>query len=317
MPLTSPNDVKTLMGWNQVVYIDYNSEGYKPLRVTEFMLGTNQAGDAADYVTGRQDRTAWTKGPIEVQGNITYPLTFESGVVFSGDKMFRLGAQLAEDIQINFGMESTIGERIAGCKVQTATISCNAKEPVQCSATVWGITEQTNLSSGGATEEPEIFKYTDTTYGDTSSGQDVRGLLQIVQVPMWDMVMVEGAPEGMLVIGFKVEIDNQLQRNYTMGNETMASPWGLNATSITAGQRKITGTLTWQSDSDGHLSFIMGTGIGKLTIKIGDVMTMTMNNVLWNANPPRLATGDRVTVESSFTALGTGADDFDALVFTV
>jgi hypothetical protein len=226
--------------------------------------------------------------------------------------MFRLGAELAEDIQQTFGMKSTIGETIGGCKVQTASISCNSGEPIQCSATVWGITEQTNLSTGGAQEVPEYY----TQGENTATGVDVAGELQIVQVPMWDTVRVEGAPSGMLVVGFRVEVDNQLQRNYTMGNETINSPWGLNATSISAGQRRVTGSLTWQSSDEGLLSFIMGAGINELIITINNGFTMTMNNVLWNANPPRLATGDRVTVESSFTALGAGTTDFDALLIS-
>ena len=58
MGLDTPNDVLTLMGWNQVVYIDPNDSGYQVLRVTDYEMGSKQTPDAPDYVTGRQDRTA-------------------------------------------------------------------------------------------------------------------------------------------------------------------------------------------------------------------------------------------------------------------
>jgi len=316
MGLGSPNDVKVLMGWNQVVEIDDGS-GYQPLRVTDYEFGTNQTGDAPDYVTGRQDRTAWTKGPVEVQGSLSYPLTFEQTGTFSGERMFKeFGAELALDIQETFGMRASPSESIAGCKVASTTISCSAGNPVECNATVWGIVDSTtNVSGESNTQLPDYF----TQDTNTSSGVDVDNTYQLVQVPMWDTILVDGAPAGMLVTGFSVEIDNQLQRNYTMGNDSVRSPWGLNATSISAGQRRITGTVTWQSNDEGLLSFIMGVGIDRLVINVNSHnagFVMTMNNVLWSAKPPRLSTGDRITVESNFIALGTGTTAFDALVIT-
>jgi len=325
---TNPNLVKTLMGWNQAVYIT-SANGDQPLRVTEYEMGSRQVGDAPDYVTGNQDRTAWTKGPIEIDGNLSYPLTFEESGTFNGLNMFLFGAELAANIQGTFGIYSTAGEVIGGCKVQTTTISCNAGEPVQCTSTVWGITTQDNVSAGN----PSRYLASDAIALDPLAakqgevnGENVDGLFTTVQVPMWDACYVQGAPDEMLVVGFSVTIDNQLQRNYTMGDQSRRSPWGLNATSISAGQRRITGSITWQSDDEGLIDYIMGAGINLLTISIRTAddgivgsevpptgFIMTMENVLWNANPPRLATGDRVTVESSFTALGTGDDSFDAL----
>ena len=327
MALTNPNAVKTLVGWNQAVWITDGSLVRKVLRVTDYNMGSKQTGDAPDYVTGRQDRTAWTKGPIEIDGTLTYPLTFEtSGQTFNGLNMFLFGAKLADDIQGTFGIESTAGEVVAGCKVQSTTISCNAGEPIQCNSTVWGISTQTNTSSGNPT--PFLASDAGGSVAKTGLvlGENVDGVFTTVQVPMWDACYVQGAPDGMLVVGWSITIDNQLKRNYTMGDQNIngsvyGSPWGLNATSISAGQRRVTGTLTWQSDSEGVLNYILGSGIDGLTISIrtdsGDFdFIMTMANCLWNASPPRLATGDRVTVESSFTALGTGNIDFDAITFT-
>ena len=327
MPLSNPNLVQTLMGWNQVVYIDeagglVPSASGKVLRVTDYELGSRQEGDAPDYITGLQDRTAFTKGPVTIEGTMSYPLTFETGVnTLNGLTMFNIGAGLAADIQDTFSIASTAGEVTSGCKIQSTNISCNAGEPVQCSSTIWGIssdTENTSWASFSRTETP-------TPLWGTPSGVSVAGNFTTAQIPMWDAVRVTGAPAGMLIVGFSIQIENQLQRNYTMGNGTSAealrSPWGLNATSISAGQRRVTGSVTWQSNDSGLISAIMGAGVESLEIEIGSAATsgmkMTMSQCLWNAQPPKLGTGDRVTIESGFTALGAGVSDLDAFVLLV
>ena len=340
---TDPNTVKTIMGWNQVVGIDLTGNGsYQTLRVSDYQMGSKQSGDAPAYVTGLSDRTAWTKGPVEIDGSITFPYTFDQANTISGKDMWLKGAELAKDITESFGIKTGttaaggVTETVAGCKINTASLSCSAGEPIQVSCEIWGIsTDTTNLSS---TDSPQLWDSSDNypsgvyASGD-DSGQDT---LTIVQVPMWDAVTVKGAPNGMYVVGFSVEINNNLQRNYTMGcaedgfdttgsiGSTVAypSPWGLNASSITAGQRTISGTITWQSDIDGDLSTIMGSGLGNLEIDIQgstESITLKMINVLWNAAPPSVGSGDRITCESGFTAIGSGGtsnDGFDALTIT-
>ena len=322
MSYSDPNLIQTLMGWNQVVYIDENaglvpSASGKLLRVTDYEMGSRQEGNAPDYITGLQDRTAFSKGPVVIEGSINYPLTFETGVnTLNGLSMFQLGAILAANIQTSFSMESTAGEIISGCKVQTTSVSCNAGEPIQCSSTIWGVsndTENTSYSDFLRVETPN------PGWG-SPSGVSVAGNFTTAQIPMWDSVKIVGAPSGMFIVGFNVQIENQLQRNYTMGDDTSLSPFGLNATSISAGQRRVTGTITWQSDSSGLIKAIMGAGVQSLRITIGaepNGMDMLMSQCLWNAQPPKLGTGDRVTIESGFTALGAGVTDLDAFTLDV
>ena len=340
---TDPNLVKTIMGWNQVVGIDLEGTGsYQTLRVSDYQMGSKQTGDAPSYVTGLSDRTAWTKGPVEIDGSVTFPYTFDQSGTISGKDMWEKGAELCKDITASFGIKTGttaaggVTETVSGCKINSASLSCSAGEPIQVSCDIWGIsTDTTNTSS---TDEPQLWEsgvnYSSGVYasGD-NSGQTS---LTIVQVPMFDAVTVKGAPDGMYIVGFSIEINNNLQRNYTMGcaedgfsttgsiGSTTAypSPWGLNATSITAGQRTVTGTVTWQSDVEGDLSTIMGSGLGNLEITIqgsSESITLTMINVLWNAAPPSVGSGDRITCESGFTALGSGGisnDGFDALTIT-
>jgi hypothetical protein len=314
MGLSTPNDVLTLMGWNQAVYIDPDgTENWQVLRVTDYEIGARQTPDAPDYVTGRQDRTAFTKGPIEIEGTLSYPLTFETGGnTFNGLQMFTLGAELARNPQNSFGIKSSAGETLQGCKVQTTSLSCNAGEGIQCSSTVWGISTEENMSVGS--DDARVL----TSDLGVAAGENVDNQFTTVQIPMWDAVKIAGAPDDMLVVGFNIQVDNQLQRNYTMGNQTVYSPWGLNATSISSGQRRITGSVTWQSSDLAQIKAVWGAGIQELVITIKTSSTtsklITLSKCLWNAQPPRLSTGDRVTIETPFTALGEGLQDFDAMV---
>jgi hypothetical protein len=320
---SNPNAIKTLMGWNQSIEVLNVSSPVAGgittgiLRVSDYEIGSKQTGDAPDYVTGATDRNAYSKGPVEIEGSMTFPLTNETntGGIISGLSFFIQGAELCKSPQSSFSIawatQENDGEVVNGCKIATAKISCNAREAIQCSATIWGVSNDRSNTSNNSGEP--IYRM----YG-TPNGVNVKNKFKLVQIPMWDACKITGAPPGMLVTGFSIEIDNKLQRNYTMGSdETDGSPWGLNATSISTGQRFIKGSLTWQSNPDGKIAAILGSGIKALTIRIGGGINTTiyLKNVLWNAQPPRLAPGDRVTCESSFTALG-DTGDFDAMTIT-
>lgn len=350
----------TLMGWNQKVKIDYTnapllfngiatSPGTQILRVESYNIGVKQTGDAPDYVTGRSDRTAWRKGKIESDGDLSYPFTLASTSSNpSGLALFICAAQLVDHPEQSFDILSSAHPLMTGCKVNTARIECSAENEVRCNATVWGVVSDDVMntihsygsqrrlvwgplnSDGSGTGDDGLVgngttyvSLTDTVYGDNfagvGAGSDVSGELEREQIPMWDVCSVEGAPVGMFIVGFSIEISNELKRNYTMGTGSSAdathgssySPFGLNPTTISANQRRITGTITWQSNHAGNISEILGVGVSALKIHIG-YYQLTLNNVLWNSTPPTLAAGDRVTVESSFTALGDGGG-FDAL----
>jgi hypothetical protein len=338
----TPLTASTLMGWNQLVYMTGNlvlgiEDG--PIRVTDYAIGVKEDGEVPDYITGRQDHTAWTKGPITSEGTLTYPFTFRRGL-----QMFIAGAELVKNPQESFAIQSTAHPRVDGCKINTVSISCDAGEMIESSATVWGIVGQVENDMPDVTLEP-VSGLSDLTSISSADGDDSErtlfggfgnpagtivandisplagsAVLNLEQIPQWDVCKVEGAPPGMHVVGFSLEINNNLIRNYTMGDETGASPFGLNAVTITANQRRVSGTVRWQSNMTGTIAQILGVGLGQLIITVYTPTTpliLTMNNCLWNADPPRLSTNDRVTIESSFTALGTNETEFDALLITL
>lgn len=340
------NSNKVLMGWNQLVSIDGSGAsdllGFnttKVLRVSDYNIGVTQDGDAPDFVTGRQDRTAWRKGPIEAQGNLNFPFTLpETGDAATGLglSLFKAGANLVSYPNETFTITSSAHPSIVGCKVNTVTIECQAKEEIKSNAEIWGIVgveDLLEIHSYGDTERSD-WGGSDDTYGAAEGGtpdgeETTSDQLSLEQIPMWDIVKITGAPSGMYVVGFSITIDNRLQRNYTMGTgesalegsiDVQRSPFGLNATSISANQRLINGTITWQSDYEGYISQVIGVGIESLTITIGpegeDQLILTLNDCMWNAQPPTLGVGERVTVQSNFTALGRNEAEFDALTLS-
>lgn len=318
------DNFKTLMGWNQVVELtDGNNSplgGNYVLRVANYQIGVEQTGDAPDYVTGQQDRTAWTKGPIISQGTLEFPYTFTVGAA-----VFDAAVNLSRYPDSTFTVASSAHPQLGGCKVNTSTLSCDSGGPVSANAEIWGVVNVTELETVNSYGDDERITWggsSDTlgaSEGGDPLGADVSGTITLEQIPQWDVCSVQGAPTGMFVVGFSINIDNRLQRNYTMGDGdgTPYSPWGLNPTSISTNQRLVGGTITWQSEETGYISEVIGVGIEELIIDIGP-LRYTLSNCMWNATPPTLATGDRVTVESSFTALGTGTgsgvDAFDAIV---
>lgn len=364
------NTFQTTMGWNQAVIIDYTdatalfdknpfsvpSGNTQVLRVESYDIGVRQDGDAPDYVTGRGDRTAWRKGPIISEGNLNFPFTLpQSGSEASGLSLFICGAELVKAPGSSFSIQSSAHPSLSACKVNTATISCEAENPVTSSATIWGIVDEQELEEihsygdqrryvwgPGTTVETQANPQTGSIYVTFSNhfnanglpgvadGADVSGQLVTEQIPLFDACSVTGAPEGMFITGFSIEVNNNLQRNYTMGSgdsgtdsdsgpagRSQYSPFGLNATSISANQRRVSGTITWQSDYQGYISQVLGTGLESMVIRIANIQ-LTLNQVMFTAEPPTLSTGERMTVQSSFTALGTGQqsgdDAFDALV---
>ena len=351
------NNFITGMGWNQVVQIDFSdaselftefsAPSTEVFRVENYSIGVSQTAEAPDYVTGRQDHTAWKKGPIESQGDLSFPFMLPRGSdVTGGFGLFLCGSELSKEPGASFTIQSSAHPRISGCKVNTCKISCESSDNIKASASVWGIVDQDELSTihsygddgryiwgpeGASLSDEHLQNYLQFSNPDLNDGlpgvgrgANVTGSLVLEQIPMFDIVSVEGAPSGMFVTGFSLDVNNKLKRNYTMGsgsegsNLSPYSPYGLNATSISANQREITGTLKWQSDFQGYISQILGAGIDRLIIRIGPIQFL-LNQVVWNAQPPTLSAGDRMTVESKFTALGSGnssEDDsgFDALV---
>jgi hypothetical protein len=334
----------TLMGWNQLVFLKSGTNEYLepvfttgggPLRVADYNIGVTQTGNAPDYITGRQDHTAWMKGPIESGGSLSYPFTFRTG-----KSMFIAGSNLVFNPGQSFEIFASAMPALRGCKINSVSISCNAKEEIRTEAEVWGIADTIEPEGGWPTgfPDPQLDEggYEDLVDISSADGDEARrttasgfgnssgitavgyNTLNIEQIPQWDVVQIIGAPAGMHLVGFTLRVENNLQRNYTMGDETGASPFGLNATSISASQRKVTGTISWQSNMNGTISQILGAGLESLRILIHNpsengALEFNMVNCLWNAAPPRLSTGDRVVVESSFTALGANAEEFDAL----
>lgn len=327
--ITFFNTSKTEVGWNQLVTIDDSNnilglgDPSNVFRVATYNIGVTQKGEAPDFVGGRQDRTAWRKGSIESQGSLEFPFTLPNGGTQGiGLAIFRGAADLAANPNKTFAITSSAHPQLSGAKINTCTIECQAGEKITSRAEIWGITALDDLITINSYGDTARIDY---TTDDTSDGVTIAGnpSLRNEQIPQWDIVKVVGAPAGMAVKGFSLTIDNRLKRNYTMGdggNTYDYSPFGLNATNITCGQRMITGTITWQSSFAGRISQVIAVGISSLVITIGpaggDQLIISMPKAMWNAEPPTLNPTDVVTMQSSFTALGTNDAEFDAMTLS-
>jgi len=327
--ITYLENFKQVQGFNQLVTITGNSAlmGFstdRTIRVSDYQIGVNQTGEAPDYVTGNQDRTAWRKGPIETQGDLSFPFTLpQDGGAGTGLSMFKAAANLASNPNESFSIRSSLHPTVGGCKINQASIECSAGGPIESRATVWGVVVDDQILQTQSYGSTEVTEYSRTLNdsgrnlgdGELTTGDDD---LDLEQIPMWDQVRIVGAPADMLLVGFSLQIDNRLQRYYTMGDGSTEnySPFGMNASSIAPNQRMITGSITWQSAQTGKLTQLVGVGIRELNIYIGppgSAIQLRLRNVMFNAQPPRITPSDRVTVESSFTALGANEESFDAL----
>lgn len=319
------NEMDPLVGWNQVVTIDFTDldgaypltapSGTKVLRVESYNIGVRQTSDAPDYVTGRQDRTAFKRGPIVSEGDIRYPFTLgEDGVSGTGLDLFLVASELAKNPKDTFSVTSSAHPSIGGCKINTSALECQAEAEISANSNIWGIVDDESIET---VHSYGNYDRVDSEDLGEPNGVDVVGQLLLEQIPMFDACSIVGAPVGMFIVGFTINIDNQLKRLYTMGTgesgDTQYSPFGLNATAIAAMQRRVTGTITWQSNASGTIKQIIGSGISALEITIAG-FKLTLNKALWMAEPPTLSAADRVTVQSSFIAMGTGDAEFDALV---
>lgn len=161
---------------------------------------------------------------------------------------------------------------------------------------------------------------------------------EILQIPMFDTVygakyllpfsstIEEEADSFGLPISINLTIDNKLQRNYVLGSyydSTNEKNDGLYAYSLSAAQREISGTITWQTGSSDAFRFIKAVRtkqLGAVKLSFGGTnLTNTSGNdaplmeidledctVIFDAAPPPLDPGSKTTGTTNFRILKNG-----------
>ena len=290
----------TVMGWNQLVKMVSGAGTPTTVPVTDYNVGINQAPDVPDLVSGKSDRYVFSLGKIEVQGTINAPLTS-----LVGDTLVANAIGLAEDPSLYITCQtSAYGYfSITGARVNRLTVSANEGEPINISAEIWGVGDW----SGSSAPTSRLVDQEVTT---AQAGYILEGFApseiaqQVYQIPMFDQVT--GA-ENLLpvtngvVTSVEIVIDNKLQRNYVLG-----STQGLDAYSISAGQRLVTGRVSWQSSATGYFDFITGAGTGTATnlVNFADVFSINLaaGRLLFGATPPPVNV-NKLVGEADFTVL--------------
>jgi hypothetical protein len=305
----------TIMGWNQRVVAKRGTTGdVKILKVKSFSVGITQNYDVPDLVTGATDRITWSKGTIDLRGSIEAPMTqsFTDMVLVAADYASIDPSEAVMQVY------SDIHGGPYACMVNTVTITANEKEPVQITAEFIGRLGVNLHSNSTGTDSVVMSDSAGTVDGYLTQSAGSLGTpdpLDVEQIVMFDRVALgTGMNPGtqgctsLLPIGFTLTMDNKLQQNYILG---CGGNWSsLDAWSISAGQRLISGTVRFQSGSNGTIQYVknVGTtggdaGAGDL-ININDMIVVdgTEFMVLWGAKPPSLGV-DKVIVELTFTLI--------------
>lgn len=309
MDFTLASNNPTIMGWNQLVTAFLGSGGTETtLKVRSFSVGITQTVDVPELVTGATDKITWSKGIINVGGSIEAPLTKTTGdILLTAADYACLGWKGKESNVIN--VKSSIHGGPYPCMIQTLTLTATEKEACSISAQLLGRAGAMINSSTDGTEKVGM-----TTPSGSADGMMPPADLALEQIIMFDRVQVgagmnpaDGDCENLIPVKLTLTIDNKLQQNYVLG---CGSDSSLDAWSISAGQRTIHGSITFQSGTSGSTQFVRTAGVdlsssGSL-IKISDA-SHTLVDIkgndfycLWSAKPPTLGI-DKVVVDLDFT----------------
>jgi len=342
----------TLMGWNQVVWVD-NGSGFFPYKVQNYGVGVTQDFSVEKMISGRSDKMTWSKGQISAGGSITVPLLRSTGGLFL-TAAEEAAVPVDENNSINpnalFSIRSSIHPPIQQCMVDSYSISASTDGPITLNIELFGtlldesgnstelegalgalnFTSSPNKGVDSQTEAVILGAFgslgSSSRIGGDPVGTDVSSYsatLEVEEIPMFDQVFgvrenlpkdQNGNPVGE-PISFSFTIKNNLERNYVLGSNR-----GLDAFSISSGQRDLTGDISWQSlgyaagGNNGTIGQVINVGVtdpanSTKNIYIGGTfeddgnaifkINMEQALLLWGASPPTLGT-DRVTASAKF-----------------
>jgi len=310
----------TAMGWNQIVSVkETDGSTWKAIKVSDYNVGVKNEFETPALISGLTDKITWSKGLITVEGDISAPLT----QTLAGNLLkYGLYDSVTQNLT-QIDVKCTISNPTRNAMINSLSITATAEEFIQTKVSLWGVLGDTTgqyTSSYTDIENPIYEINSDAvyftastaahypaTYSDSSTGYGVNDTtIKLEQIPMFDQVtnvksLMPDATMGE-PISVSFEVDNKLMRNYTLGQNT------LDAYSVSAGQREVTGEITWQSN-DGQLGYITIGGTKALsgTISFGGIINLNVTNVvaLYGAAPPVLTVNDRVTASCRYQLLNT------------
>lgn len=309
----------TAMGWNQIVSVkETGGSTWKAIKVSDYNVGVKNEFETPALISGLTDKITWSKGLITVEGDISAPLT----KTLAGNLLkYGLYDSVTQNLT-QIDVKCTISNPTNNAMINSLSITATAEEFIQTKVSLWGVLGDTTgqyTSSYTAIENPIYEINSDAVYFTAStaasypadyasnSGYGVNDTtIKLEQIPMFDQVtnVKKLMPDESMgePISVSFEVDNKLMRNYTLGQNT------LDAYSVSAGQREVTGEITWQSN-DGQLGYITIGGTKTLsgTVSFGGIINLNVADVvaLYGAAPPVLTVNDRVTASCRYQLLNT------------
>jgi len=233
-------------------YIGFAKVFDLPVRFTSSNMGLRQDLIPSDMIDGGADRVMYRQSVIEASGDINFPVVIDGGFDFldtiweyavdrKRNTELRNRGELVNrgDVLIRFSQANERGEGgtyiFSKCKVKTLGLSITQGETMTGTLTVWGVNRQ-------RVETFDIPRYTTPNCTVTWAHVNVYGYSPSQpRATSPDPIDKDNTFASTEVRSFSVNIENNLERNYTFNDEV-----GLALTNLTTGQRDITGTLEFQ-----------------------------------------------------------------------
>jgi hypothetical protein len=280
-------------------YIGFVSVFGLLVRVTSSNINISQAITNPDIIDGRVDQTVYQLGPIEVGGDIGFPIILDSTIDFP-TKIFEFALDRDFDTTgelINSGtivVRYTFGEEFsfARAKVNTFTLTTTVEDAVT-----------------------GTFNLVGTTRTRTSA-ISIPAYLSPARVLTWDAVTVDGAGvgefESKFVRSFDMTVNNNVQRNYTFDPDA-----GFFPSNISTGKRMIDGNIEFQgfapteeSAADGNPTKV--TSDDTITFVLGSSVSKKLHGIIYEHLDIASATGI-ITSTVRYLAHGVEENDYKAI----
>jgi len=269
-------------------------------RALSCSLAAKQAIQHPDVIDGRVDRTTYQLGPVEVEGDVGFPVVVSAaegnilGLIWPFVTQRDVNGELfpPEGRQVYVQYSTGIRRSFNGCKPNTFEIKCTAQERVEGTIGFMG----TTIDEGGGSEKVTVSP---------------------ARILTWDQVLISIAGDNVRaetcqIKEFTCRINNNMSRNYTF-----CPGVGLFATNISTGKRHVEGTLGfqgWALTEDAAITNSQrSTANATLTASIGIApvnFTKTFKRVIFEYQSIDLTVGVLTSTVNWFAHADDGTDAF-------
>jgi len=304
-----------------VGYIGYGTVFGYVVRGVNFNVKAHQQIYHGDPVSNAVDQPVYHVGPLEVEGDVSWPLTMGTNSATSDiAKMAieRVGAGgIGTRKTLNTGSITAFFPPASGyeaysrtannCMINRLSYKGNAGERIEATINVIGlsITEKVGDSTQQSVDMDRIMTWDDVwiTFGDEVSGE-------IKQSGMGDS-------DGCVIKEFSLEINNNITRANTYCWPSTMKGTDITATALILGRRQVSGSFTFIGSSPTQkvaINNILRTSTGEyMMMSLGSGSTIFVNGITYELQQIDLTSGviyGRVSFTAHGGIAGGGTDTF-------